>query len=151
MQQELILPARVFVPADENSIPLGILRSVADTPMDFRLPKAIGRDIGENYECLQLQGGYDHTYEVFTEPAAILHDPDSGRTMVLQTDCPGLHFYCGNYLSGESGKNGAVYPRRSGVCLEPHFYPDALHNPQWKQPVIRANIPYRSQTKYIFR
>ncbi len=151
LQQELILPARVFLPADSRSIPLGVVRSVDGTPMDFRTPKVIGLDIDDGYECLQLQGGFDHTYEVFTEPCAILRDPVSGRSMALQTDCPGLHFYAGNYLSGETGKGGATYPRRSGICLEPHFYPNAIHNPQWKQPVIRANIPYRSQTKLIFR
>ncbi|MBR4863703.1 MAG: galactose mutarotase [Oscillospiraceae bacterium] len=150
MTQELILSARVFVPADAASIPLGQERSVDGTPMDFRFPKVIGAHIDDSYQCLQLQGGFDHTYEVFTAPCAILRDPHSGRTMALETDCPGLHFYAGNYLSGEQGKGGAVYPRRSGICLEPHFYPDALHNPQWKQPVIRAGVPYRCQTKYRF-
>ena len=150
MTQELQLPARVFLPADSTSVPLGIARSVDGTPMDFRLPKVIGDHIDGSYECLQLQGGFDHTYEVFSAPCAILRDPDSGRTMALETDCPGLHFYAGNYLSGEIGKQGAVYPRRSGICLEPHFYPDAIHNPHWKQPVIRAGVPYRSQTKYSF-
>ena len=150
MNQVLTLPGSVFVPANSASIPLGEERSVDGTVMDFRSGKPIGADIQRDYICLQLQGGFDHTYAVSTVPCAVLHDAGSGRTMKLETDCPGLHFYCGNYLSGEQGKNGAIYSRRSGICLEPHFYPDAIHNPQWKQPVIRAGVPYRSQTKYSF-
>jgi aldose 1-epimerase len=150
MNQELILPARVFVPADAASIPLGQERSVAGTPMDFRFAKVIGTDIDSSYECIRLQGGFDHTYEVFTAPCAFFRDPFSGLTMALETDCPGVHFYAGNYLNGERGKHGVIYTRRSGVCLEPHFYPDAIHNPHWRQPVIRAGVPYRSTTKYTF-
>lgn len=151
MQQELILPARTFAPSDGAYIPTGEDRSVAGSPMDFRQGKPIGRDIDADYECLQLQGGYDHTFEVFTEPCAILCDPVSGRTMAIVTDCPGVHLYTGNFLSGESGKGGVSYCRRSGICLETHFYPDALHKPHWKQPITKAGEPYHSRTKFIFR
>ncbi len=149
-KQELILPARVFVPSDGHSIPLGEERPVEGTPMDFRTGKVIEADIDSEYECLLLQGGYDHTFEVFTEPGAVLRDPDSGRTMAVTTDCPGIHFYSGNYLNGAPGKGGVIYPRRSGMCLEAHYYPDAVHNPQWKQPVIKAGVPCIHRTKFQF-
>lgn len=151
LQQELILPARTFAPSGANNIPTGENRPVDGTPMDFRCGKVIGQDIDADYECNRLQAGYDHTFEVFTEPCAILRDPGSGRTMAVVTDCPGVHFYSGNYLSGETGKGGVVYSRRSGMCLETHFYPDAVHKPQWKQPIVKANTPLRSQTRFIFK
>lgn len=151
MEQTLMLPARVYTVADTASIPTGQLRAVAGTPMDFRTPKAIGRDIGEDYEALNLQGGYDHNYEVFAQPAAILSDPASGRSMAVVTDCPGIQLYAGNYLAGEQGKAGAIYHKRSGVCLETQYYPDSLNHPQWAQPVTKAGEHYHSETKYIFR
>lgn len=151
MNQELILPARVYTAADAQSIPTGEMRSVEGTPMDFRTPKAIGRDIDQDYEALNLQGGFDHNYEVFTAPCAILTDPVSGRSMAVSTDCPGIQFYAGNFLTGQKGKDGAVYTKRSGICLETQFYPDAIHNPQWVQPVIRAGERYHSETKYTFK
>lgn len=150
LRQELILTARTFAPSDERCIPTGEDRKVDGTPMDFRTGKAICRDIGADYQCLQLQGGYDHTFEVFTEPCAILRDPDSGRTMAVVTDCPGIHFYSGNYLADNPGKGGVIYPRRGGMCLETHFYPDAVHNPHWRQPIVKAGVPYHSETKFIF-
>jgi hypothetical protein len=56
-----------------------------------------------------FQGGYDHNFEVFANPCAILSDPESGRTMAVSTDCPGLQLYSGNFLEGETGKEGVSY------------------------------------------
>lgn len=149
MNQLLTLPARFFNPDDAENIPTGELCSVAGTPMDFRTPKAIGRDINADYEPLQLQGGYDHNFEVFTAPCAILQDPASGRTMAISTDCPGIQLYAGNFLN-EDGKSGVHYGFRSGVALETQFYPDALHHPEWPQPITPAKTSYHSETKYKF-
>ena len=117
MDQILTMPARFFTPADENYITTGEKRDVAGTAMDFRSPKAIGRDIDKDEEPLRLQQGYDHNFEVFANPCAILTDPDSGRTMAVSTDCPGVQLYSGNFLEGETGKDGISYCRRGGVCL----------------------------------
>ena len=108
MDQLLMLPARVFSVADDESVPTGEMRSVEGTPMDFRSPKPIGQDIGADYEPLNLQGGYDHNFEVFCNPCAVLSDPVSGRTMAVYTDLPGIQFYAGNFLN-ETGKGGTVY------------------------------------------
>ena len=83
MEQLLTLPARFFNPCDGESIPTGELRRVEGTPMDFRSPKPIGRDIDMDYEPLKLQGGYDHNFEVFCNPCAYLQDPSSGRSMAF--------------------------------------------------------------------
>lgn len=149
MEQILSMSARVFTEADRNCLPTGKLCSVEDTPMDFRIPKPLGRDIDADYETLKLQGGYDHNYEVFCNPCAILSDPQSGRTMSVVTDCPGIQLYTANAL-GVNGKGGVFYADRSGVCLETQYYPDAIHHSQWKQPVVKAGEQYHSETKYIF-
>ena len=150
MGQILSMPARHFTPDDELSIPTGEIREVAGTPFDFRTPKPIGRDLAEDYDALRLQGGYDHNFEVFTSPCAFLHDPESGRTMAVDTDCCGIQFYSGNFLQGETGKDGVSYCYRGGICLETQFYPDALNKPHWKQPITKAGEHYHSVTKYIF-
>ena len=151
LAQKLILPARVYAVADADSIPTGELRPVADTPMDFRRGKRIGDDINEDYEALSLQLGYDHSWEAWCDPCAILTDEESGRTMSVSTDCPAIHLYTGNYIDGEAGKDGVIYPRRSGMALETQFYPDALHHPEWPQPITKAGETYRSETVYRFR
>ncbi len=149
MEQLLILPGRVFTVADAQSIPTGELRKVAGTPMDFRTPCPIGQRIGEDYECLHLQAGYDHNWEAFCDPCAILIDPSSGREMAVSTDCPGIQVYAGNYLNLQ-GKDGVFYGRRSGVALETQFYPDSVNHPEWAQPFVKAGQPYESTTVYRF-
>mgnify|MGYP002508761502 CR=1 FL=1 len=149
MKQELIIPGRFFNPDDAENIPTGELRKVDGTPMDFRFPKPIGRDINDDYDALKLQNGYDHNFEAYTDPCAILSDPVSGRTMAVSTDCPGIQLYTGNFLD-EHGKNGIYYGKRSGVALETQFYPDSVNHPEWPQPFVKAGEPYHSETRYTF-
>ena len=149
MDQVLSMPARFFTPATAESIPTGECLPVAGTPMDFRNPKPLRRDIGADFEPLHLQLGYDHNFEVFCNPCACLSDPVSGRHMAVQTDCPGVQLYSANYTE-ETGKDGVYYPRHSGVCLETQFFPDSVNHPEWKQPFVKAGEKYHSETKYCF-
>ncbi len=149
MDQILTIPGRHFCPDDAENIPTGELRRVEGTPMDFRSPKAIGKDIGADYEPLHLQGGYDHNWEVFCNPCAILEDRDSGRSMAVYTDCPGIQFYAGNFLD-ETGKGGIHYTKRTGVALETQYYPNALNTPGWEKPITKAGEKYHSETVYRF-
>ena len=149
MEQIFSMPARAFTVADSKSIPTGEMRSVDGTPMDFRNPKTFGEALSRDYECLRLQGGIDHNFEVFCNPCATLTDPASGRAMTVSTDCPGIQVYTANFTD-ETGKDGVRYAPRCGVALETQFYPDSLHNPQWKQPVTSAGEAYRSETVYRF-
>ena len=150
MDQLLCMPARFFTVCDAASIPTGENRPVAGTPFDFREPKPIGRDINEIYEPLQFQGGYDHNFEVFANPGALPRDPESGRSMAVYTDCPGIQFYAGNYLAGDMGKDGVSYCYRGGICLETQFYPDSVNHPEWPQPFVKAGEHYHSETRYKF-
>lgn len=150
MAQILQLNAERFTPADALSIPTGELSSVEGTPMDFRAPKPVGRDLEMDYDALRLQQGYDHNYEIAGQPGAVLRDADSGRTMEVYTDRPGVQFYSGNYLD-KMGKGGVHYTRRGGVCLETQCFPDAVNKPHWQQPFVKAGEVFRSITEYRFK
>lgn len=149
MTQVLTMPARFFLPCDKKGIPTGELRSVDGTPMDFRQGKPLGQDIDANYEPLQYQYGYDHCFEVVDGLCAVLTDPESGRTMRVRTDCPGVQVYTGGAPKAV-GKGEILYGSRSAVCLETQFFPDAVNHPEWKQPFTKANIPYHSETTFDF-
>ncbi len=150
IDQTLMMPARFFCPNDAEGIPTGEECGVEGTPMDFRTAKPISRDIGADFEPLHLQGGYDHNFEVHTNPCAVLCDPVSGRRMEVHTDLPGIQLYCGNFMENEPGKDGVVYPRRSGICLETQYFPNAINTPKWAQPVVKAHTPWHSETTYRF-
>jgi aldose 1-epimerase len=135
--------------SDSTCTPTGEIRSVENSPFDFREPKAISRDIGADYETLRLQLGYDHCYLNETPMCAQLLDPDSGRCMQVFTDMPGVQLFSGNDLN-LTGKGNTSYPAYSGICLETQYYPDAINHPQWPQPILRAGKIFQSTTSYVF-
>ena len=149
----LQMNAAAFTPADATSIPTGEIRPVDGTPMDFRTPKPIGRHIDADYEPLVLGSGYDHNWclngDGFRKFATLTGDK-TGLTMAVYTDLPGVQVYTSNFLTEETGKNGAVYRRRQGVCFETQHYPDAIHHANFPSPVCPANHPWRSRTEYRF-
>ena len=49
--------ADFYIPIDENSIPTGEILKVADTPFDFRTPKAVGKDIDADNEQIKNGAG----------------------------------------------------------------------------------------------
>lgn len=148
MDQILTIHAGYFTPADDMSIPTGELRAVADTPMDFRSPKRIGADIDADYDALNLQRGYDHNFILSGEHCATLQY--ESLKMDVFTDRPGVQFYSGNFLKGETGKSGVSYCHRGGICLETQFWPDATHHPLWPQPITKAGERFYSKTVYQF-
>jgi len=149
---ELQVRADTYTVVDDELIPTGEIRSVDGTPFDFRKPQAIGSRISELEST--GAGGYDHNYVLSgarTEPAfaARLSDPASGRAVEVWTTRPCLQVYSGNFITPTNGKLGAHYGVRSGVCLEPQGYPDALHNPEFDSIVLDPGQVYRATI--IFR
>lgn len=150
------IEANTYTPVDATLIPTGELRSVADTPFDFRRPTAIGARINRPDEQLRFGRGYDHNW-VIHKPAqalalqATVYDPESGRVLEVLSTEPGLQFYSGNFLDGSiSGKGGRPYRFRSGFCMEPQHFPDSPHHPNFPSTVLKPGQTYRSTIIYRF-
>lgn len=123
----------------------------AGTAFDFTFPKPIGRDIAADEPLLKAWGGYDVNYIIDGSgfrPAAFLCDPESGRTMEMFTDRPGVQFYSGNMLDA-SGK-GRRYPRHGALCLEAQGYPYAPNVPEFPSVVLKKGEIYTQKTVYRF-
>ena len=83
--------------------------------------------------------------------AATLRHPPSGRTMEILTTAPGLQVYTGNFLDGSiHGKDGAVYHKYGGLCLETEGFPNAVNNPAFPSAVLRPGEEYRHKSIYRF-
>ena len=148
------LDADSFTRADETSIPTGEILSVEGTPMDFRTPKTVGRDIDRDYEALNFGFGYDHNWclnndRKFAKIATLKADRTDLK-MDVYTDLPGVQIYTGNFIQDEPGKNGAVYCRRAGICFETQFYPDSVNHPNFPSPIFRAGEVYETTTEFKF-
>ena len=133
-----------------------LFRSVAGTPFDFQTPHRIGERIDVSHPQLQYGSGYDHNF-VIKGPsgalnlAASVYEPNSGRVMEVLTTEPGMQFYTGNFLDGSfRGKDGQVYGRRHGFCLETQHFPDSPNQPQFPSVILRPGHTLRSTTIYRF-
>jgi len=148
------LDADSFTRADETSIPTGEVLPVAGTPMDFRTPKTVGRDIDMDYEALNFGMGYDHNWCLnnsgkFAKIATLTGDR-TGLSMDVYTDLPGVQIYTGNFIQDEPGKNGVTYCRRAGICFETQYYPDSVNHPHFPSPIFRAGEIYETTTEFKF-
>jgi aldose 1-epimerase len=125
----LLINAESFTPVAADLIPLGEIRSVQGTPMDFTASHAIGARINEPYDQLGFTGGYDHNFVLnglngSLRLAARAYDPSSGRRLEVFTTAPGLQFYSGNFLDGSiAGRAGVKYQKYTGFCLETQHFP----------------------------
>jgi aldose 1-epimerase len=163
---ELQLNASGFTPVGETLIPTGEIAPVEGTPFDFREPTAIGARIRVADQQLLYGQGYDHNWvldrenngaregsdsEDALEEAAVLHDPDSGRTLTITTDQPGLQFYSGNFLDGTLvGPSGHTYRQSDGFALETQHFPDSPNHTNFPSTVLRPGQSYDTETIYAF-
>jgi aldose 1-epimerase len=149
------IEADSITPVDNGLIPTGVLAGVANTPMDFRTPTAIGARINDHYEQLVLGHGYDHNWVLrnfngSVRKAAEVYEPKSGRVMTVWTDQPGIQFYTGNFLNGNDKGNGVAYQHRTGLCLEAQCFPDSPNEPQFPSATLKPGQVYHQTTIYQF-
>lgn len=153
LDHELWIDADSYTPTDDTLIPTGELARVGGTALDFRTAKPIGRDLAA--VATTAAGGYDHNFVLNGDSdrfriAARLRDTNSGRTLHILTDQPGLQFYSGNFLHGQIGKQGRIYDHRSAVCLETQHFPDSVNHPNFPSTILRPGETYRTKTVHRF-
>ncbi|MFN3192725.1 MAG: aldose epimerase family protein [Aureliella sp.] len=144
-----------YTPVDDTLIPTGELSKVDGTALDLRKQTKIGKQIEKLIETAAL--GYDHNF-VLNEPeegkrmrlAAVLVDPESGRSLRISTTEPGIQFYSGNFLRGDTGKDGKTYALRSACCLETQHFPDSINQSNFPNTVLKPGEKFESQTIYAF-
>jgi aldose 1-epimerase len=153
---ELMIPGHFITPTDGGGIPTGDLMGVAGTPFDFSTPNVIGARIDTDNEQIKAGIGYDHNWVLddgsdALKLAAVLSDPESGRLLEIWTTEPGIQFYTGNYLDGSiTGKGGAVYNHRFGLCLEPQHFPDSPNQPNFPSTLLEPGESYQTTSIYHF-
>ncbi|RKJ63469.1 aldose epimerase family protein [Roseburia sp. 1XD42-69] len=153
VNQKLKLYSSKFTPVDGTLIPTGELRDVKGTPMDFTEFKAIGKEIDAEDEQLKFGGGYDHNFIVDGKGYRLMAEAvseDTGIHMKAYTDAPAVQFYAGNFIKKQVGKGGCAYDDRHGFCLESQYCPDAVNNPTFESPILKAGETYRTRTVYQF-
>ena len=151
-----MINADKFTPVDKNLIPTGELRAVKGTPFDFTTSTKIGARIEDSYEQMVLGHGYDHNFVLNRKGAGLslaarVYEPTTGRVLEVSTTQPAVQFYTGNFLDGSvTGKEGHVYKRRYGLCLETQHYPDSPNHPDFPSTILKPGEKFHQTTVFKF-
>jgi len=152
LDHELTLHASHYLPVDDELIPTGELQAVQGSVFDFRAPRRIRAGSASDAFV-----DYDHTFVLdvagtsVVRPAARLHDPQSGRTLHIETSEPGVQFYSGNQIGyGQGGKSGCRYASYSSLALETQHFPNSPNEPRFPSTILQPGVEYRSRTIYRF-
>lgn len=151
--QTLAVRASRYLPVNYLQIPIGELAPVEGTCMDLRGGLPIGT------RMLECDGGgepgYDHCWvidrsdEEEKEGAMVeharLHDPESGRTMVVTSTQPGVQVYTANFLDDEK-----PFSQHMAVCLATQHFPDSPHHDHFPSTVLRPGETYEQRTTHTF-
>lgn len=147
----LMVNADNITETNSEGIPSGKLLKVENTPYDFRKGCRIGDRqlvtipnvrLGQKVEIPEGKVfNYDSNYclnhtSANVEKVATLHSPQSGRTLEVWNDHPGLQVYTG---------------ARTAIALESQMYPDSPNHPEFPSTVLRPGETYTHTCIYRVR
>lgn len=151
--QVLQINADFYTPNDSECMPTGEILSVAGTPFDFRAPKPIGQDIDADFPQVQAVGGFDHNFVIAGKGmrlAAAAQCVETGITMQVYTNQPGMQLYTANALPAGVKKCDKEYSIHDAFCLETQVFPNAMANAHFPTAVLKKGEIYDHVTEYRF-
>lgn len=165
-QQEAVLNHIVILPNsskftvnNEAAVPTGEIKSVEGTPFDFRKPAAIKDKIREDDEQLKIGAGFDQNYCIdgydgksLIEAARVFSEK-TGINLAVSTNLPGFQFYTANHLGKPvqpEGKSGKRYEKRSSLCIEPQFFPNAINIDHFEKPILKSGETFKREIIFTF-
>ena len=149
-----------FTKNSEMAIPTGELLSVENTPFDFRKPTVIKDVISKEHDQIKIGSGFDQNYCIDNYDGknlievANVKSNKTGINLKVSTNMPGFQFYTANHLGKSTqpaGKHGSRYEKRSGFCVEPQVYPNAINTENFKEKgILKAGETYDKEIIYSF-
>ncbi|MFV0479908.1 MAG: aldose epimerase family protein [Anaerorhabdus sp.] len=154
LEHKIKIEADYFASIDERGCTQDEVVEVKGTAFDFTRLKALGQDIDKDEVQLKHGNGYDHHFLVRgTGFRKFVECQGKEVKMILYSDCPGMHLYSANFLDGmsKSGKWGGKFPRRSSVCFETQYYPNAIQTKNNRKPILKKGEELHHITEFRFQ
>ena len=83
--------------------------------------------------------------------AARAADPQSGRTLTVWTDQPGVQFYTSNFLNGTLvGISGHIYRQTQAYTFETQHFPNSPNQANFPSTELDAGQTLNSTTVFAF-
>lgn len=163
-QHELMIDSDRYLELGSASVPTGHVKTVDNSPFDFRIPTALGARIHEKHQQLRRAGGYDHPWllncpesvalaldEVADRPQVSLYCPSSGRKMEVYTDQPCAVVYTMNGGSDEVMETGQAAAKYGAVCIECQNPPISEGGHFVEDSVLKPGEVYRREIDLRFK
>jgi aldose 1-epimerase len=151
-EHQLWLNAAYYTPKNENNIPTGVIAPVQETVFDFTTAKKLGTDL----QLLKTDKGYDHNFVInpghnrYTKAAILTHE-ESGRSVTVYTDKPGIQVYTANFWDGTTiGEQGIPYQQHGAVALETQYFPDSPNQANFPSCITAPGQVYAFTTIFEF-
>ena len=135
--------AEEYTPLDADGIPTGEIAGVEGTKINLSRPRLLADMFAFT--------GFDCNYLLKDKSiAAQVRSESSGLSMAVYTDMPAMQFYTAEGLKETPGKNGSIYGKHSGLCLETQFCPDTPNHPEFPQCFLHSGEEFSSFTEFRF-
>ncbi len=154
LQHKLACKADCYLPIDKESIPTGVIATVANTAFDLQHMQVI-EDIVHKQDYLATHG-LDHAW-VFSSPAMQDHlvtlvSSDEQVTMQVTSSYPAVQLYTANFFQGTPSRSEAIYQDFAGIAIEPEYYPNFMNNAQFLTncPLCASNTTFWQCLNFTF-
>ena len=139
----LMVPATSYLAVDDAQLPLGAPVSVAGSEFDYRHARAIGSVLDHNF-CLS-QGGDQMVLACRLSTQRLQLD--------VLTDQPGVQLYNGAHIDtgADLDVDGGSYGPHAGLAIEPQFWPDTPHHPEYPDCLLLPEKPVRYRSRFELR
>jgi aldose 1-epimerase len=129
--QILKLNSKLYLPTDENKIPLGEIKFVDNTIYDYKSGKILGEKDIDEYFILDKK--YSEKKENYSF-CALLEDKISGRKMEIYTTEPGFH----------------IFKNKKGISIEAMHFPNSPNMGFFPSTLLKPGNLYQQETVYRF-
>ncbi len=150
----LKIDSSFYTPNNAECIPYGEILSVNNTPMDFSHGATLKSAFESDYEQIKMFGGIDHNFVLNGKgyrKIGMLKGNQTGITMDIYTDRPGVQVYTGNVIEqGRCCKEGSFYPIHGAICLETQIFPDSINISHYSDAILKKGEKYNTVTEYAF-
>lgn len=148
----LQLDCKSILETAADSAPTGKILDVKGTVFDFTTEKLVGRDCDK---VEPLKNGYDQCFITGGNETALVRfgkvwSDETGISMEMFTNQPGVHVYTANYIGGKTGKGGVVHKPHDGICFETERFPNAINEPSFPNCVLKPGEKYYHKTIFKF-
>lgn len=149
---EVVLGTDQHLPVDSGDIPLGGVEKYPD--ISANEPFVLGPKEPDVDHCFIMDTDarsvpVDTRSRPLSRLIALSHK-DTGLHLEVHSTEPAFQFYTGRHINVPASEHGPQRAARSGLCVEPSRYIDAINRPEWRDMcILKQGEKYGSRTRYV--